>query len=75
MRVAKVTAGGPADKAGIETGDVIVRFGETPVHSVRDYMVGLQNATGDKPVPVQIKRGEKTLTVMVEPTGISHSAH
>jgi len=72
MRVAQVSPGGPADLAGIQDGDVITRFGETPVRSVRDYMVGLQKAKAGDKVKVVVRRGEEEKEVEVLPMAMKH---
>jgi S1-C subfamily serine protease len=67
MRIAEVTAGGPAERAGLHSGDVVVRFGTTPVRSVRDYMVGLEKAAPGQEVEVEFLRAGKRLTAKVLP--------
>ncbi len=71
MRIEKVTKGGPADLAGLKAGDIITQFGETPVKSVRDYMVGLQKAKAGVPVQVKVKRGDKEFEATITPVGLS----
>jgi len=75
MRVAQVTPDGPADRAGIKAGDVIVRFGDTPVRSVRDYMVGLQKATPGKVVHVKVKHGDEEKEFEVMPKAMGKHGH
>ena len=70
MGVASVTPGGPAEKAGLKSGDVIVRFGKTSVRSVRDYMVGLGKAKPGEPVEVEFDRGGDRKVVEVRPQGM-----
>ena len=41
MRIDGVTEGKPASKAGIQKGDIVIRFGETNVESTMDYMKAL----------------------------------
>jgi len=65
--VRSVEGGGPADKAGIEVGDIIQRFDGKPIERSSDLprLVG-GTAPGSK-VPVQVwRRGQsKTLTITV----------
>ena len=75
MRVANVTPGGPADLAGIQGGDVIVQFGDTPVRSVNDYMVGLQKASPGKKVRVIVRRGDEEKVLDVLPKGMPKHPH
>jgi serine protease Do len=65
--VAGVTAGSPAEAAGIKSGDVIVSFDSKDVTETKT-LPGLVAATPiDKAVPVKVLRngGEQTLTVKV----------
>jgi serine protease Do len=66
--VATVNSGGPAAKAGLEPGDVIIEFNGQPIQR-RDQLVGMVVAT--KPgtsVPVKILRDkqERSLSITVE---------
>lgn len=70
MRVSSVREGGPAARGGLRAGDVIVRFGEIPVHSVRDYMVGLQKAKAGEPTEVEVLREGKKEVLRVTPQGL-----
>ena len=37
VKLAGVTAGSPADKAGVQAGDIIVEFGGKPVKDIYEY--------------------------------------
>jgi len=66
--VAGVSPDGPAAKAGIEVGDVITRFNDKPVKTVRELprLVAETQIGGDVPVVVN-RRGERlTLYLTVE---------
>lgn len=57
LRVDGVSDGKPAQKAGMQTGDVIVQLGETAVSDVETYMAALSKfKKGDK-TTVKVKRG------------------
>jgi S1-C subfamily serine protease len=58
--VQSVVRGGPADDAGLEPGDVIVRFGDDPVRSVEDFLVALRNHDPGETVPVEVVRDGDT---------------
>lgn len=59
LRVDGISPGKPAEKAGMQAGDVIVQLGETPVSDVETYMTALSKfKKGDK-TTVKIKRGEE----------------
>jgi len=60
--VVKLESGGPAAKAGLRVGDVLVRAGERPVQGPADVLAGVISAAGDE-VSIQVVRSHKTLTV------------
>ena len=61
--VADVTDGGPADKAGIKNGDVIVAFDGKPVADSRALPREVADTSAGKPVNVDILRGGKKMTL------------
>jgi serine protease Do len=65
--VASVESGGPADKAGIKTGDVITRFGRQPVQSGRDLSRAVAAARPGTQVQITVSRDgrEQELTVAI----------
>jgi Zn-dependent M28 family amino/carboxypeptidase len=59
MRIDGVSDGGPAQKAGLEAGDIVVQMGDVKVTDMMTYMEGLsQFKKGDSTV-VKVLRGEK----------------
>ena len=66
--VSSVEKGGPADRAGIEPGDVIVAFGGKAVDHSADLPVLVTDATPGRAARVDIVRrgGSKTLDVVVD---------
>lgn len=56
-----VRAGGPADKAGIKGGDVIIRLGEKPIKNIYDYTYALRALKPGQKVAVVVRRGDKEL--------------
>ncbi|MEU7801868.1 trypsin-like peptidase domain-containing protein [Micromonospora arborensis] len=68
--VASVTAGSPAEKAGLQRGDVVTRFGDKLVNDSDDLVGAVQaGKVGDR-VEVQFKRNgvEKSATVTLAET-------
>jgi len=65
--VNQVEKGGPADKAGVETGDIILKYDGKPVNSSGDLprMVGGTKPGTKAPLQVWRKGGPKDLTVAV----------
>jgi S1-C subfamily serine protease len=58
--LAGVRAGGPAEKAGLQRGDLIVEVGGKPVRDVNDFMFILRSAkTGVETVIAVIRDGKR----------------
>ncbi len=65
MRIDSVLDDRPADQAGIQDGDVVIRIGDTQVDDIYKYMEGLAKyEKGDQTI-VLVKRGEETLEFTV----------
>lgn len=60
-----VTDGRPAQKAGIEAGDVIIQMGDYPIKDVQTYMETLGKFEKGQQVPVKIKRKQEEKTLLV----------
>ncbi len=64
--VADVTPTGPAQKAGIQPGDVIVKFNGEDIHEMRDLpRIVAETAVGTK-VDVEVMREGKLIDILVE---------
>ncbi|HEY0842374.1 DegQ family serine endoprotease [Methylotenera sp.] len=65
--VAGVEKGGPADKGGVEAGDVIIKFDGKPIASSSDLPRAVGAAKPGKAVPVEVLRkgGDKVLSVAI----------
>ncbi|MEM9061377.1 MAG: DegQ family serine endoprotease [Pseudomonadota bacterium] len=64
--VAEVTAGGPAEVAGVEAGDVIIKFDGQDVEEMRDLPRMVAETEVEKTVRVVVFRKGKTQTLRVE---------
>jgi S1-C subfamily serine protease len=58
-------AGGPAEKAGLLVGDILVRLGEQPLSDADDLFAALNSDTVGKSVPLQVLRGGRPETINV----------
>ena len=66
LRLSGVMAGGPAARAGLEAGDVIVEMAGVPVGNIYDYMGALDLLKADEPAAVVFTRdGERRETQLV----------
>ena len=60
VRLQGVIKGGPAEQAGLKSGDIIVQFSKQDVKSMYDYVYSLQVAKpGEKTTIVVLRGGEK----------------
>ncbi len=65
LKVDGVTEGRPAQKAGIQTGDVIVQMGDLVIKDIQNYMEALGKFEKGQTISVKLKRGEEVITVSV----------
>ena len=63
-----VMGGGPAEKAGLRKGDVIVEFAGAPILNIYDYMNALEAARIGEPLTVVFLRDGERRTVTLVPT-------
>ena len=62
-----VRGGGPADKAGLKAGDIIVHFAGKNITNIYDYTYALDAVKIGKPVDIQVLRKGKSITLSVTP--------
>jgi S1-C subfamily serine protease len=65
MKLSGVRHGSPAEKAGLQSGDIIIKFGKFEIKNVYDYTYALGEFSPGQKVPVVVKRGQQTLTLTV----------
>ena len=66
LRLSGVMAGGPAERAGLQGGDVIVEMAGVAVGNIYDYMGALDLLKADEPTPVAYLRdGQRQETQLV----------
>ncbi len=63
--VSSATSGGPAEKAGVKTGDVIIKFNETEIKNMKELPRVVAGTPVGKSVPLVILRNGKELTLNV----------
>ena len=67
VMVSDVQADGPAARAGLEAGDVILDFGEAPVRSVDDLHRRLTAELAGEALPIRVIRGAHILSLELVP--------
>ena len=60
-----VTEGGPADKAGIKGGDVVIKLGDSDVKDLDSYMAAMGKHKPGEVVDVVVRRNDKDVTLKV----------
>ena len=67
-QIANVTAGGPADKAGIKENDVVVKVGNRKVADADEFVVAVRQLPIGQDSPIEVMREGRKVTLMVNPT-------
>jgi putative serine protease PepD len=70
---APVSPGGPADKAGIKPGDVIVEFDGRRMTDADDLVVAIRAKNVGDVVSLKVRRGSETISVRLTLSGTSGS--
>jgi hypothetical protein len=63
--LAGVTKGGPAERAGIRAGDIIIQLGESKIGNLEDFDSALRKFKAGDKVPLVVKRGTEPVTLDV----------
>jgi S1-C subfamily serine protease len=68
LRVASVVTGGPADRAGLRTGDLLLSVARTPVAAAQDLQRLMFAEAIGTPMPITVMRNGALVDVIAEPT-------
>jgi S1-C subfamily serine protease len=68
LRVAEVVAGGPADRAGLRAGDLLISAGGQPVQSAQDLQRLMFSEAIGKPLAITVMRNGALVDVIAEPS-------
>ena len=68
LKLSGVARGGPAEKAGLKSGDVIVELAGRKVENIYDYTYAIDALKVDKSATVVVVRGEKRLKLQIVPS-------
>jgi len=63
VKLSGITPGSPAEKAGLQAGDVIVKFGDKEIRNIYDYTYALRDRKPAERVSLVVKRGAADLTL------------
>jgi serine protease Do len=63
--VAAVTPDSPAAKAGVQAGDIVLKFDGRNVRDAGDLVSGVRSAKGGEPVPMTVHRKGRTVDLQV----------
>jgi hypothetical protein len=63
FRLSGVSPGGPAEKADLKGGDVMLKFGDKEINNIYDYVYALQDHVPGDVVTVVVKRGDKIISL------------
>jgi len=67
LLISDVRAGGPAAKAGIKGGDVVIEFGGKKIKNIYDYTAALNGIKIGKPSKVVVMRKKKKIELVITP--------
>jgi C-terminal processing protease CtpA/Prc len=67
VKLSGVRSGSPAEKGGLQGGDVIVEFGGNKITNIYDYTYGLDAVKIGQPVKMVVEREGKRLDLSVTP--------
>lgn len=67
VKLSGVRGGGPADKAGLKSGDIIVEFGGKKIANIYDYTYAMDAVKIGQPVQVIVLRDGQRVTLTVTP--------
>ncbi|AFM18621.1 trypsin-like serine protease with C-terminal PDZ domain [Mycolicibacterium chubuense NBB4] len=66
-QIANVTAGGPAERAGILENDVVVKVGDRSVADADEFVVAVRQLKIGQPAPIEVVRDGRHVTLTVTP--------
>lgn len=67
LRISGVSAGGPAEQAGLKAGDVIVSLGGKGIENIYDYTYAIDTLTIGKATPIVVIRDGKRVELTITP--------
>lgn len=68
-KVSDVSPGSPAEKAGLQENDVVVKIGDRKVADGDEFVVAVRQLNVGQEVPIEVVREGRPLTLMITPIG------
>ena len=68
MLLSGVTAGAPADQAGLKGGDVIVQLAGKTIENIQDYVAAIGALKVGQPADIVVLRNEKRVKLTITPS-------
>jgi hypothetical protein len=68
VKLSGVAANGPAAKAGVQSGDVVVEVAGKKIENIYDYTYAIEALKIGEPVKIAVQRGEQRVEASVTPT-------
>jgi hypothetical protein len=65
VRFAGISPGSPAEKAGLQAGDVLLAFGSQTIRNIYDYTYALAERRPGEKVPVVVRRGGRDVRLEI----------
>lgn len=62
-----VSKGGPAEKAGVQGGDIIIALAGKKVENIYDYTYAIESLKVGQTTEIKVRRGEKDITLSITP--------
>lgn len=67
VKLSGVAKGGPADKGGIQGGDVIVKVADKAIENIYDYTFAIEAMKVGEPIEIVVQRGGEAVALKVTP--------
>jgi len=72
VQITGVLPGSPAQKAGVQRGDVLVQIADHSIRSGLDYQRHIVDAKAHQPLGLRLQRGDRKVEIDVAPTTATH---
>jgi S1-C subfamily serine protease len=67
VKISGVRPGSPAEKAGLQGGDVVVEFAGQKILNIYDYTAALDSVKIGQPVKIGVERGGQRVEITATP--------